>query len=98
VCEGACADGAPGDVVLHVDFQALDYLRAAGATPRLQAAALAQAIGAGGEPTLWRSEQRFVVDAVADTPRAHAGAIGEALRTVADALAARLRQAGPRRL
>jgi uncharacterized lipoprotein YmbA len=89
VCEGSCPDGGGGEVVLRIDFQALDFVRGTAAPARLQALALADA--GRGDTTLWRAEQRLVIDATADTPRAHANAIGDAVRAVADALAARLR-------
>jgi uncharacterized lipoprotein YmbA len=89
VCEGSCPDGAAGEVVLRIDFQALDFVRGTSGPARLQALALADA--GSGDATLWRAEQRFVIDATADTPRAHASAIGDAVRAVADALASRLR-------
>lgn len=90
VCEAACADNTRGDVVLRIDFQTLDFVRTAAAPSRLQAVALASA--ARGDATLWRTEQRFVLDAAEDSPRAHAAAISDALRRVADALAARVRE------
>jgi uncharacterized lipoprotein YmbA len=94
VCEGTCADGAPGDLVLHIEFQALDFVRGgAGGSARLQALALASA--SRGDATLWRAEQRATRDA-ADTPRAHANAIAEALQLVADAVASRVREIPPR--
>ena len=89
VCEASCVDGAAGDVVLRIDFQALDFVRGTATPARLQALALADA--GSGDATLWRTEQRVVIDATADTPRAHASAIGDAVRAVADALASRLR-------
>jgi uncharacterized lipoprotein YmbA len=88
VCEGTCADGAPGDMVLRIDFQALDFVRGGAGSARLQALALVSA--SRGDATLWRAEQGVVRDA-ADTPRAHASAIGEAVTTVADSVARRVR-------
>jgi uncharacterized lipoprotein YmbA len=90
VCEAACADGSRGDMVLHIDFQALDFIRPGSGSARLQAMALADVTR--GDATLWRAEQRFALEAAADTPRAHAGAISDALRRVADALAPRVRE------
>lgn len=88
VCDGACADGTPGDLVLRVGFAPLDVQRA---TRRLQAAFDAQA-SAGGV-TAWRLQQRIDGALGADTPQAHAQAIAAALAAAADALAVRLRVA-----
>lgn len=89
VCESTCADDSRDQVRLHIDFQALDFVRAGGSA-KLQAVALAHAMR--GDTTLWRAEQRLALDAAADTPRAHASAISDALRSVADTLAARVRE------
>jgi uncharacterized lipoprotein YmbA len=94
VCEGTCGDGSPGDVVLHIEFQTLDFVRGSAAgSARLQALALASA--SRGDTTLWRAEQRAARDA-ADTPRAHANAIGEAVQLVADGVASRVRETAAR--
>jgi uncharacterized lipoprotein YmbA len=88
LCDGACADGLPGEVLLYVDFSALDLRRA---SSRLQVAAHAQSTHRGA--AAWDWSQSFETPVRADTPQAHADAIGAALGTVADALAARLRSA-----
>ena len=94
VCEGTCGDGSPGDVVLHIEFQTLDFVRGSAAgSARLQALALASA--SRGDTTLLarraaRSARR------ADTPRAHANAIGEAVQLVADGVASRVRETAAR--
>jgi uncharacterized lipoprotein YmbA len=88
VCDGSCADGHAGDVVLRVAFAPFDVERGA---RRLQARFDAQA-SAGGT-TRWRAQQRLDVALGADTPQAHAQAIADALGATADALAPRLRDA-----
>ena len=62
VCEASCVDGAAGDVVLRIDFQALDFVRGTATPARLQALALADA--GSGDATLWRTEQRVVIDEI----------------------------------
>ena len=90
VCDGACADGGAGDVVLRVAFAPFDVQRAA---RRLQAGMDAQA--SAGSATRWRLQQSLDVALGADTPQAHAQAIADALGRAADALAARLRADAP---
>jgi uncharacterized lipoprotein YmbA len=86
VCDGSCADGSAGDVVLRVAFAPFDVQRA---TRRLQAVMDAQA--SAGPATRWRVRQALDVALGADTPQAHAQAIADALGRAADVLAARLR-------
>lgn len=86
VCDSACADGAAGDAVLRVEFNTLDLRRA---QRRLQGSASAQL--SQRNTTRWSWAQAIELPASADTPQAHADAIGAALGVVADALAARLR-------
>jgi uncharacterized lipoprotein YmbA len=86
VCEGTCADGSAGQLVLRVDFAPLDFQRPA---RRLQARMDAQAAADGR--TRWRLQLPIEVAAGADTPQAHVAAIAQALGVAADALAARVR-------
>jgi uncharacterized lipoprotein YmbA len=88
VCDGACADATQGDALLLVDYQTLDFARPStgAATPRLQAVAAVS--GSVGGNTRWRSEHRTTIEAAADTPRAHATAIGQAVQALAQQLAA----------
>ena len=85
VCDGSCADGSAGDVLLRVGFAPFDLQRNA---RRLVARLDAQA-GAGGAAR-WRLQQGLEAALAADTPQAHAQAIAEVLGRGADALAARL--------
>jgi uncharacterized lipoprotein YmbA len=98
VCEGACADSTPADAVLVVDYRMFDFIRpsASAASPQLQAVALIS--GSIGSSTRWadsRSEHRATIDARADTPGAHAAAIEQAVRSLAQALAADLQASRP---
>jgi uncharacterized lipoprotein YmbA len=88
VCEGACADGTTGEAVLIVDYQALDFTRTASSS-QLQAVAMVTGTAAGN--VRWRSPHRVTIDATTDAPRAHAAAIGSAVQSLADAIAAALR-------
>jgi uncharacterized lipoprotein YmbA len=90
VCDGSCADGGAGDVVLRVAFAPFDVQRA---TRRLQAVMDAQA--SAGPATRWRVRQPLDVALGADTPQAHAQAIADVLGRAADVLAARLRADAP---
>lgn len=85
VCDGSCADGSAGDLVLRVGFAPFDVERA---TQRLLAALDAQASAAG--TTRWRMQQRIDVALRADTPQAHSQAIADTLGVAADAMAVRL--------
>lgn len=89
VCEGSCPDGAAGDLVLQVDFHALDFVRDGG-SGRLEVSA--QASAGSATAIAWRTEQRFVLDAAGATPRAHADAVGQAVQRVAQDLAPRIAQ------
>jgi uncharacterized lipoprotein YmbA len=88
VCDSACADGSAGDAVLRVEFATLDLRRA---ERRLQGSATAQL--SQRNATRWSWAQSIDLPVSADTPQAHADAIGAALGAVADALAARVRAA-----
>jgi uncharacterized lipoprotein YmbA len=90
VCDGSCADGGAGDLVLRVAFAPFDVQRA---TRRLQAVMDAQA--SAGPATRWRVRQPLDVALGADTPQAHAQAIADVLGRAADVLAARLRADAP---
>jgi uncharacterized lipoprotein YmbA len=92
LCEGSCTDGTAGDLVLRIDFHALDFVRGgAGAGPgRLLVSA--DTSGGSATATRWRAEQRFTLDVPVASPRAHADAVGTAVQRVADELAARVRQ------
>lgn len=92
LCEAGCADAEP-NVSLQVDLAPLDYLRR---TQRLQAQARVTLSRSGTAPGAYQTHAwSFDVPAAADTPQAHAQALSELLRTLAQRLAPAVQQLRP---
>lgn len=82
VCEATCPDQPP-NLNLQVELAPLDFMRAA---QRLQLDARVTLSGAAASNTTQMREFAFEVASAADTPHAHAQAITDALRALAQAL------------
>jgi uncharacterized lipoprotein YmbA len=92
LCESACEDQAPS-LALQVELVPLDFVRS---TQRLQARARATLSSTGITPRVLKTgEMVYDLPASADTPQAHAQAITELIRQVAQATAPLVTSAMP---
>jgi uncharacterized lipoprotein YmbA len=92
LCESACEDQAPS-LALQVELAPLDFVRS---TQRLQARARVTLSSTGVPPRVLKTEEMaYDLPAGADTPQAHAQAITEVIRQVAQAVAPLVQGASP---
>ena len=92
VCESACEDQAPS-LALQVELVPLDFVRS---TQRLQSRARATLSSTGVPPRVLKTEEMaYDLPVGADTPQAHAQAITELIRQVAQAAAPLVQGARP---